>query len=128
MRNVFLVLLCLLLAGCASFSIVKLGNGKVYAPSNPAGVRILTQEPSLPYVVIGEVRAQGETISVRENMEQRLKEKAAAIGADAIILKTTVEVRGIVKSGKAVEQNQGYGIDFNKMFTKKMVGKVIKYK
>lgn len=128
MKKVFLMLLCLLLVGCASFDVTKMDNVKTYPPNNPADVEILTQEPARPYVVIAEIRAQGETISRQENMKERMKEKAAAMGADAIILKSDEEVRRFGQASKAVEDNQGYGVDINKMFTKKMKGKVIKFK
>jgi hypothetical protein len=126
MRKFLGMLLCLLLCGCASFYAVKLDEDKVYPPTKPADVQILKKAPEQPYIVIGEIRAQGETISVQENMEQRLKEKAADMGGDAIILEVKEDTYRIRRDGVIVRQT--YGFNLNKIFTKKMVGKIIIYK
>lgn len=124
-RLVVTLAVALLAAGCASFSATKTDNTN-YKPTDPDSVEILSAQPKREFVRIGEVRASGETISSRENMIQRLKEDAANMGGDAIIMKVTETEPQLLKDGKDIKST--YVLDFNKMYMPRMQGIVIKYK
>ncbi|MCK9432507.1 MAG: hypothetical protein M0R00_06080 [Candidatus Omnitrophica bacterium] len=124
MNKFFLGFLCLMLSGCASFDGNTVGN-KVYPPTSPVNIEILEQAPSEPYEVIGDVNAEGQTFAVQENMKERLKEKAAEMGGDAIILKVKVDTYKVKDDGVLVGST--YGVDVGKIATKKMSGQVIRF-
>lgn len=88
MRNVFVMLFAVLLAGCATGS--SLVTGKAHPPTDPASVKLLTEATS-GYESIGIVTSEGyATLSrqqTQDNALEELKKQAAAIGANAIILR-----------------------------------------
>jgi hypothetical protein len=58
-----------------------------FAPSDPAQVQILREEPTRPHVKLGEVRAQPSSSSVsNQQIEQALQKAAARMGANAVIV------------------------------------------
>lgn len=77
--------LSLLLIGCAAFRSVH--YGKEYAePTLSKNIELVSQEPSQKYTRLGEVVVFGVTESNRFYMLKELKEMAAEMGGDAIIL------------------------------------------
>jgi len=78
----------LLGAGCASVS--STGNAFLgsprYAPTEPAGVQILSGEPagSNQVVRLGQVFLDVQGRPPREELEQRLRTEAAKLGANAV--------------------------------------------
>lgn len=125
MNKLSIFLACLLLSGCASFEGKTLG-GRAYPPTSPVNVKILEEAPAEPYEVIGDVSAEGQTFAVQENMKERLKEKAAEMGGEAIILKVKVDTYKVKDDGVIVGST--YGVDVGKIATKKMSGQVIRFK
>lgn len=124
MKKFMLAFLCLVFSGCASFEGNTVGN-KVYPATSPVNIEILEQAPAEPYEVIGDVNAEGQTFAVQDNMKERLKEKAAEMGGDAIILKVKVDTYKVSNDGVVVGST--YGVDVGKIATKKMSGQVIRY-
>lgn len=82
------LLLLLMLVGCATGS--ALVTGTTRQPTNPDAVKILTEAPQ-QYESIGIVTAEGyATLSrqqTQDNALAELKQQAAKIGANAIILR-----------------------------------------
>jgi hypothetical protein len=77
-----------LLAGCSTVyrrTHAYLGTPQ-YLPSNPATVRILQEEPKQPKERLGEITLTVEGQPKREKIEQKLREGAAALGADAVFI------------------------------------------
>ena len=87
-RRAAIVGLALSLAGC-SFVITRvqpyLGSPK-YPPSDPARVEILRAEPTRPHERLGEVFAEPSGSPTVAQYEQALREGAAKMGADAVVV------------------------------------------
>jgi len=103
---VLLLIVCLAVSGCASFDSVTYDDRVRYRPTDPEFVKVFSNTPPRNFVKIGEVSAKGMNISSRTNMIRRLKEDAAAMGGDAIILNTEEVVQGT--SGRGRETDDGY--------------------
>lgn len=114
-----------LVTGCSTVTINSnqyLGV-PAYAPSNPAQIQILRQEPTRLNVRLGEVRAEpGEDVSAQK-IEAAMRNAAAKMGADAIvILYDRSEVRGAVITGA------GYGAhSVQQVIGRVVLGVAIKY-
>ena len=81
-RAVFL-LAALVLSGCATTSAVMLESGVSYPPTQ--NVRILTQAPTRSFKQIAILEARGPVNTPMTDLLESMKQKAAAIGADAVI-------------------------------------------
>jgi len=78
-----LLLTALILAGCANTSAVMLESGVKYPPTQ--NVQILTQPPTRAFKQIAMLEARGPVNTPMTDLLESMKEKAAAIGADAVI-------------------------------------------
>lgn len=78
-----LLLFALVLSGCATTSAVMLESGITYPPTQD--VQILTQEPTRPFKQIAILEARGPVNTPITDLLKSMKQKAAAIGADAVI-------------------------------------------
>ncbi len=58
----------------------------VYPPTDPASVQILRGEPSRPHERLGEISLEPEGNPPTAEMEARLKEAGAQMGADAVVI------------------------------------------
>lgn len=125
MKKIGLAVLCLFIAGCASFDVTKSDESRKYHPTNPEEVKILEKAPEVKYTVIGEIRAEGESLAIQDSMKQRMRQEAAAIGGQAIILEIKDVPYRVRDEGVLVDHT--YGFDLNKAFTKKMTGKIIRF-
>ena len=75
-----------LLAGCvASVDITKTSKG-FYDPTNPNDIQILKTRPDQPYEELGTVTVTGFAPTEVAKMHNAVREKAAALGANAVIL------------------------------------------
>jgi hypothetical protein len=87
-QNANTIVLAWLLAGCTTERVMS--TGPQYPPTNPSSVKIyLSEKPTVPYEDIGRVSVDkynnlGITRSADE-LNVKLKEKAALIGGNAII-------------------------------------------
>lgn len=67
------------LCSCASDVANRYYSGQKYPPKKRDEVQILNSDPNRPYDVIAEFQARGETA-------RGMQKRAAAIGADAVII------------------------------------------
>jgi hypothetical protein len=80
-----LLMVAVVLAGCASVDYV----GKTYAPTSNVDVYMSADDVSRPYEVMGEARAQVDTMPFSkpgQQLQDKLVAEARAKGADGIIL------------------------------------------
>lgn len=104
-KTTALCLLVLLLTGCASGSAIVTGTKK--PPIDPSGVKLYLQPP-VNYEVIGIVNASSDAGWTEQGSQdyavQELKNQAAKLGANGVLLTTTGE-----KTSTAVG---GYGTGY----------------
>jgi hypothetical protein len=91
-------------------------------PTQPATVRILRFEPAQPYQQLGEIVLNiPDTSQPHENVEDKLKQEAAKLGADAVVV---VDAR-IQQEGQDFDPNSFY--NYEAVMGEKVVAKAIKY-
>ena len=78
----------LLICGCVSTSFhpAKTFEARDLPPVAPAAIRILRSQPNGTFLTLGEIVADISGFQSREAVIRKVREKAAAVGADAIIL------------------------------------------
>ncbi len=83
-----LAILCLSSFGCSYVSIQSRQYLAVpyYAPTDPAGVQILHSEPGRPHERLGEVSLEPEGNPPVAEMEKKLREAVARMGANAAVI------------------------------------------
>lgn len=82
MRIIVLVFLLLpLLGACVSDKANRYYSSERYATRSPDSVEVLRESPSRPHEVIADFQARGASVDY-------MREQAAAIGADAVIVGT----------------------------------------
>ncbi len=76
------------LAGCSFVSVHSKQYLAVpaYPPTDPAGVQILRSEPARPHERLGEVSLEPEGNPPVSEMEAKLKQAAANMGANAVVI------------------------------------------
>jgi len=115
-----------------------------YAPTNPDKVAIFRLAPPTPYQAIGEVQVKAAHASNWNSLYRRLKEEAAKMGGDAIILQEGEQFAGMLNSGGSATTTgtaeiYGNSATFNAnteygpttsiaLMKKRIFGVVIKYK
>jgi hypothetical protein len=85
-REHLFVYLVVLLSGCASARSVHYARATQYPPTDPAKIEIYRVEPAEPYERLGEIEYNGMAIASWSGAEKMLREKAAAMGADAVLV------------------------------------------
>jgi len=91
-------------------------------PTQPANVRILRFEPTQPYQQLGEIVLNvPDTSQPHENVEDKLKQEAANLGADAVIV---VDAR-IQQEGEDFDPNSFF--NYEGVYGERVVAKAIKY-
>lgn len=80
-----LMVLSLFITGCISSKITPYPN-ILYPSTRPETVQVFQFTPSIPFEVIGEVEVNGAAAASWSIIEGRLKEEAAKIGGDAVII------------------------------------------
>jgi len=99
-----LLMAVVLLAGCASVDYV----GKTYAPTSNVDVYMSADDVGRPYEVMGEARAQVDTIPFSkpgQQLQDKLVAEARAKGADGIIL-GQLQNRTVGSTSNTVGQGQ----------------------
>jgi len=91
-----------------------------FAPTDPAEVRLLRGEPGQDHVRLGEVWIRPSRYADRSWVEGVLREKAAAMGADALVIVADRYLRG------PVVYNYWYGP--RRIVRRQIVGIAIRYK
>ena len=122
------IALILTAQGCASFGVTKY-NDIVYPPTNPVNVKVFQFMPpdKDDYIIIAELHGSGAPVSSRENMVERLKEKAAEAGGDAIVLNYQERLKGFSSNGN-VDYFGNYHSNSNPQYAPEMSGVVLKRK
>jgi hypothetical protein len=123
-RFAFLTAILLLLAGCAGSQII---TGQVRAPIDPGEVVIYTMPPP-KYEQIAIIDASSQlsmAITEQGNMDvvmQRLKEKAAALGANGVLLQGTgsAPTGGVGIGGGGFGGNTAYGLGLSTSINNKI--------
>lgn len=142
-KLIHLLVLVMVVSGCATFSSQMYSQKENYFPTNPENIQIFKFPPPTPHKAIGEVEARGAPASKWNSLYRRLKEKAAAMGGDAIIVQEGKELKGIYTSpGYSTTTGGGqiYGDSFSygsqttyypgsstPLMRKRITGVVIKY-
>ena len=86
-KGVWIGILFGLLVGCASMTVVPLGEQKVYSPRTvPDKILVFVEKPETTFVQIALLDYTGKSQSSKSGAIKAIKNKAAQIGADAIIL------------------------------------------
>lgn len=80
-----LMVLSLFIIGCISPKITPYTN-ILYPPTRPETVQVFQFTPSIPFEIIGEVEVSGAAAASRNRVERKLKEEAARIGGDAVVV------------------------------------------
>jgi hypothetical protein len=78
----------MLATGCSSVSATTrtYPDAPKFAPTDASAVEILRNEPAIPYVRLGEITLSLQSNPSQDAIAQTLKEKAAAMGATAVVL------------------------------------------
>ncbi len=111
--KLFILVLAIALAGCATDVANRYYSDVHYPPRPVDQVAILTNAPASSYEVIADFQSRGDTA-------QTLRKKAALIGADAIIV---TYLGGLYNSA-----DQWAGHDSQSGTYSRIVGTAIKYK
>lgn len=82
-RIIAVLLVALTISGCSSTRAIMLENGASYPPTKH--VQILTKAPTRTFKQIAMLEAKGPVNTPITDLLESLKQKAAAIGADAVI-------------------------------------------
>jgi hypothetical protein len=86
-KAVFLFILALLLVSCAPPLRVSYFQGaRHYPPTSPSQVDLLREEPRRPHEAFAEIRYNPPTGMSRSQVDWNLRERGAAIGADALVV------------------------------------------
>lgn len=115
LRNTAALLICVgALAACAAFETSEathILSGQSYPPSDAASVAIYIEKPSFNYTVVGIVEARGMAFITggekrdQELAIQALKQEAASIGADGVIISDSNQViASVSKDGTSTER------------------------
>lgn len=79
------LLIAAVLTACAHVDVTKTSKG-FYDPTNPADVDILKTRPEKHYEELGTVTVTGFDADESAKMHNAIREKAAVLGANAVIL------------------------------------------
>jgi len=101
------------LAGCTSDVANRYYSSEHFPPRDPTTVEILSDPPTRAYEVIADFQSRGDT-------PKSLQEKAAEIGADAVIV---VQLGGYVQYNAEWARQQDYHSPYDHI-----IGTAIKYK
>lgn len=86
-KAVVLFVLVFLIVSCAPpLRVYYFPGARQYPPTSSAFVDLLREEPRRPHEAFAEIRIDPPARMSRFEVEQRLRERAAAIGADAMII------------------------------------------
>jgi len=108
-----IALLFILTASCAHDVANRYYGNVHYPPKNPDDVQVLREKPSRDFIVIADFQSRGETV-------RDMQEKAAQIGADAVIIS--------ILGGKYSRSEEWAGEDRYKDTYSRITGTAIKYK
>ena len=73
--------------GCEHVDITKTAKG-YFPPTNPNEIEILMTAPERPYVELGSLTVTGFDFNEEAKMHNAIREKAAPLGANAVIIQS----------------------------------------
>lgn len=79
-------ILSLILVGCTTADVTKT-TSKTYAATNAQNIEMIFEKPTRQYEVIGYITGMGDAYTDQNSVFNTMKEKAAELGADAILIK-----------------------------------------
>ena len=86
-KMVLILVAVAMMASCASNPSVKMYPGaRHYSPTHPDQVELLRHEPRRAHMRFGEIRLEAAPRWSRFEVERILREEAANIGADALVI------------------------------------------
>ena len=109
----FVFIILFLISSCARDVANRYYGNKTYPPKNPQEVELLRDAPTRQYEVIADFQSRGES-------PKDMREKAAKIGADAVIVKV---VGGYYSTGEEWAGSDTYSNTYTRI-----IGTAIKYK
>jgi len=112
-----MVALLVAVTGCASDVANRYYGGIRYPPKRPDQVEILRRRPDRNFTVIADFQSRGETVA-------DMREKAAQIGADAVI----ISILGGFAGGGADLREESAGADRSSNIYSHITGTAIIYK
>lgn len=132
MKNRFwMAALALLIAGCASINAKSTvyPGAPHFAPTNAADVEILRTPPTRPNDRLGEIRIDASTSPAPPvtDIEQRLREEGAKIGADAVVI-VHDRIQPVVSTMPSAGPWWRGGNDININTDQRMIGVAIHYR
>ena len=89
----FLLVFLLTCYGCASITFLPTDESATYAPTE--SIKVYWEKPQESYTIIGRVSAESEDFD-EETLFKKLKQKAMAVGAHAIIMGGTSQQSSVV--------------------------------
>jgi hypothetical protein len=99
-KSWLILLLPLVVVSCASPLRVHYFSGAPhYPPTAPASVDLLRFEPQRPHDAFAEIRYDPPSRMRRSEVDWKLREKGAAIGADALVIEVDTVYRERVWTG-----------------------------
>lgn len=111
MKRIFaMAAIVLSLAGCATGSVVVVGNR--HAPIDPSQVKLYLQPPAQPYDQIALLDAQGAGMGHQRQMDSavaKLKSEAAKLGANGLLLEGISGAHPTAAFGTAYGSNGSFG-------------------
>ena len=113
MRKVIVFFLLLFLTSCATDVANRYYGNTTYPPKNPTNVEILRTKPTRDFIVLADFQSRGETA-------EDLRDKAAKIGADAVIVSFL--------GGDYSRDEEWAGKDRYRDTYNRIIGTAIKYK
>ncbi|MDD2654716.1 MAG: hypothetical protein PHI86_06405 [Candidatus Omnitrophica bacterium] len=124
----YLIFICMFLVGCTTFGSEKYTD-TVYPATSPENVKVFYEQPPVEFVKIGEVIADTGNTSIHSHVIDRLKDMAAQMGADAIILREEEKLEGFHEYGNTEKHASGesYRTTTTAQYTTRLFGVAIKY-
>lgn len=94
MKTIITLFLLIFLAGCVRSEFIQTSPHN-FRPTSPNSIQIFSIKlPERPYIEIGMIEVDGPRLVSRSSLLRALKEKAAAVGADAILIGSRGEMSG----------------------------------
>ena len=98
-KTVLLILLAAVLISCSPVNVRWFPGAHRFPPTSPQFVDLLRREPPRPYIAFAEIVYNPSRSTSRHEVEWTLRDRAARIGADALIIQNDNVYRESVWSG-----------------------------
>ena len=92
-RHIVSVMMLMMLVAALSFGcatnpvrIIPLVGTPAYPPTDPATVMIFREEPQMPFETLGQIVVDPDAALSIPDMEQKLREAGASMGANAVVI------------------------------------------